>query len=129
MVWLSAQSTLYADGNVIVFDNRANGARIPFEPRLNYTDNFSRAVEYKINEENMTVEQVWTTGDTQGDDPCFSMAMSEAWKLPKTGNHLVFHSFCLPLKEGLTEDMMDETKRAGVDLPFGGGPILEFDGG
>ena len=116
------------DGTVILFDNRANGARIPFEPRPPWEDNFSRAVEYEIDEENMTVRQVWSTGDSQGDDPCFTNAMSEAWKLPATGNRLVIHAYCLPLIAGLTEDIMDPTKRAGDDLPFAGGPVLEFAG-
>ena len=46
--------------------------------------------------------------------------MSDAWRLPVTDNRLVIHAFCIPLLEGLTEDIMDETKRAPDDLPYGG---------
>jgi len=129
-MWFGYQhNPRYTDkGTVIMFDNRSNGARLPFEPRPPFQDNFSRAVEYEINEDDMTVRQIWTTGDEQGEDPCFSNAMSEAWRLPITDNRLVFHAYCLPLWPELTEDIMDHTKRAADDLPFPGGPVLEFKG-
>ena len=110
-----------SQGTVIMFDNRANGAKMPFEPRpKNYSENFSRAVEYKIDDESMTIEQIWTTGDEQGEDPCYSFAMSDAWRLPETDNRLVIYAFCAVLDDTLTEDIMDETKRSGDDLPYGG---------
>ena len=114
-------------GSVILFDNRAHAGRMPFEERPPYPDNFSRAVEFEVDDEAMTVRQVWTTGDEQGDDPCFSYAMSDAWRLPITDNRLVISAFCSPLLPGLTQDIMDSTKRAGDDLPFGG-RIVEYAG-
>jgi len=115
-------------GTVILFDNRANGARMPFEPRPPFQANWSRGVEYEIDDEAMTVKQIWASTDENSLEPCFSNAMSDAWRLPKTDNRLVIHVYCLPLDEGLTEDIMDPTKRAGDDLPFAGGPVLEFAG-
>jgi len=114
-------------GTVILFDNRAHGAARPFEKPLALEKSFSRGVEYQVDEENMTVRQIWTTGDEQGDDPCFSTAMSDAWRLPVTGNHLVIYAFCLPLIEGVSQNNMDETKRVIDDLPYGG-RIVEYAG-
>jgi hypothetical protein len=115
-------------GNVIMFDNRAHGARMPPEPRLPFQENFSRAVEFAVDEEAMTVRQVWTTGDVQGSTPCFANGMSEAWRLPQTDNRLVVFSFCAPLLEGVTEDIMDPCRRAPDDLPYPGGPVREYAG-
>lgn len=119
----------YTDkGTVIMFDNRSNGSKMPYEPRPeNFSENFSRAVEFKVNEDDMTIEQIWTTGDKQDEDPCYSYAMSDAWRLPQTDNRLVIYAFCAPLDDSLTEDIMDETKRAGDDLPYGG-RVVEYSG-
>ena len=112
---------------VILFDNRAHGGARPFEEVAPLQTMFSRAVEFEVDEEDMTVRQVWTTGDTQGPDPCFSYAMSDAWRLPKTDNRLVIFAFCTPLMKGVTQDIMDHTMRAADELPYGG-RIVEYAG-
>ena len=114
-------------GTVILFDNRAHGGAMPFEQVAPLQTMFSRAVEYKVDEEDMTVEQVWTTGDSQGEDPCFSYAMSDAWRLPKTDNRLVIFAFCTPLAEGVTQDIMDHSMQAADELPYGG-RVVEYSG-
>ena len=114
-------------GTVILFDNRAWGGAMPYESPLPVHENFSRGVEYAVDEEAMTVRQVWTSGDEQGEDPCFSNAMSDAWRLPQTDNRLLIFAFCLPLIEGVSHDSMDETKRSAGDLPYGG-RIVEYAG-
>lgn len=114
-------------GTVILFDNRAWGGAMPYEEPLPVHESFSRGVEYAVDEEAMTVRQVWTSGDEQGEDPCFSYAMSEAWRLPQTDNRLVIFAFCVPLIEGISQDSMDETKRSADDLPYGG-RVVEYAG-
>jgi len=114
-------------GTVILFDNRAHGGAMAFEEPLAPHLNFSRGVEYAVNETAMTVEQIWSSGDTQTPDSCYTHAMSDAWRMPVTDNRLVIHAFCVPRVEGLTEDIMDHTRRVAVDFPMGG-RILEFDG-
>ena len=114
-------------GTVILFDNRAHGGARPFEEVAPLQTMFSRGVEYEVDEENMTVRQIWTTGDTQGDDPCFSYAMSDAWRLPQTDNRLVISAFCTPLVEGATQDIMDHTRRAADEFPYGG-RVIEYAG-
>lgn len=114
-------------GSVILFDNRAHGGALAFEERLPVNKGFSRGVEFVVNESKMTVRQVWASSDGTEDDPCYTNAMSDAWRLPKTDNYLVIHAFCLPRNEGMTEDSMDETRRAPGDFPYGG-RVLEFSG-
>ena len=53
--------------------------------------------------------------------------MSDAWRLPETDNRLVIYAFCAVLDDTLTEDIMDETKRSGDDLPYGG-RVVEYAG-
>ena len=65
-------------GTVITFDNRAYSGAMAFEDYPSLEKNFSRAVEFEVDEEKMTVRQVWSSGDEQGDDPCFTTAMSDA---------------------------------------------------
>ena len=115
-------------GTVILFDNRAHGGAMPFEERPPAYKGFSRGVEYLVDESAMTVRQVWASSDGSEDYACFTNAMSDASRLPKTDNRLVIHAFCLPRDEGMTEDEMDETRRAPGDFPYGG-RILEFSDG
>ena len=112
-------------GSIILFDNRGHGGAMPYESRPPFPENFSRGVEFEVDESNMTVRQVWTSGDSKNSDSCFSNAMSDAWRLPVTDNRLVIFAFCLPMIEGITQDEMDETKRSVGDLPYGG-RIVEY---
>jgi hypothetical protein len=114
-------------GSVILFDNHAHGGAMPFEERPPAYEGFSRGVEYMIDESNMTVRQIWTSSDGTESHRCFTNAMSDAWRLPETDNRLVIHAFCLPQDKSMTEDEMDETRRAASDFPYGG-RILEFSG-
>jgi len=79
--WGQHAPELLDNGNLLMFDN--GFAR-------NYTNpNFySRAVEYKIDEENRTVQQVWQYGKERGDE-FFSTLISDVDKLPNTGNILI----------------------------------------
>ncbi|MEL6252214.1 MAG: aryl-sulfate sulfotransferase [Bacteroidota bacterium] len=58
--WYQHSPIILPNGNVMLFDNgdnrnySANGFSGPFS--------YSRAVEYKIDEENMTIQQVWSYG-------------------------------------------------------------------
>ena len=79
------------DGNLMLFDNGDNRT-------LNISDGnnpfngapgkYSRAVEFKINEANMTVQQVWQYGKER-DVACYSSIVSSVQYLPGS-NHVVF---------------------------------------
>jgi len=73
------------DGLLLLFDN-GNDRAWPPETRTPDKEAYSRAVEFKIDEEQGTVEQVWLYG---GPGAFFSSFVSEADLLPVTGNVLV----------------------------------------
>lgn len=72
-------------GNVLVFDN--GYCRNYVARKANDPLSYSRAVEYKINERDMTVQQVWSYGRERG-LPCYAAATSGVQYLPQTGNRL-----------------------------------------
>jgi hypothetical protein len=88
-------------GTVIMFDNGTWGAR-PFRKPLDPTQHFSRAVEYEIDEQQMTVRQVWSSADAPGPDTCSAIAMGDAWRLPTTDNILVIYPMCLRNRPGMS---------------------------
>ncbi len=67
--WSYAQHTpvLTPDGNLIIFDN-GNFRSYDLETAVLACQNYSRAVEYRIDEENMTVEQIWQYGKERGSE-------------------------------------------------------------
>ncbi|MFY0687083.1 MAG: aryl-sulfate sulfotransferase [Cyclobacteriaceae bacterium] len=73
--------TELSNGNIMLFDN---GLSRNFAEKPTY----SRAVEYKINEENMTIQQVWQYGKSRGLD-MYSHITSEVDLLPNTKNRLI----------------------------------------
>jgi len=77
------------DGTIILFDNGNHRAR-PGQSKTAAPDNYSRAVEYAIDESAMTVSQVWSYGD-KGEGAYYAPFISGAVKMPQTGN--VFANF------------------------------------
>lgn len=69
------------NGNILLFDN---GLSRNFEEKPTY----SRAVEYSIDEEKMTVQQIWEYGKSQGLE-MYSAITSDVDVLPSTGNRLI----------------------------------------
>ena len=67
--WSYAQHTpsLSDNGNLVIFDN-GNFRSYKLEDAVLAHNNYSRAVEYKINEKDMTVEQVWQYGKERGNE-------------------------------------------------------------
>lgn len=79
---------LLPSGNIIVFDNG------PFR-NYNNENNYSRAVEYEINEVDKTFKQVWQYGKNRGIE-LFSSIVSDVDFLPKTKNILMTSGFVSP---------------------------------
>lgn len=70
---------------LICFDNGSNRSwDDPLEPRENY----SRGVEYEIDEDKMEVRQIWQYGKERGHE-LFSAYISDADYLPLTNNRLI----------------------------------------
>ncbi len=73
-------------GTILCFDN-GNHRALPFAEPLAGEENYSRVVEFKVDEQAKTVEQVWSFGD--GDGPgegLYGCYQGGAYRLPKTGN-------------------------------------------
>lgn len=83
--WGQHAPEILPNGNVILYDN---GYMRNFEAKVNY----SRAVEYQVNEEEMTVQQKWQYGKERGGE-FFSLLISDVDYLPDTENILVTSGF------------------------------------
>ncbi len=75
-------------GTLIMNDN-GNFRASPFAPPVADTNNYSRAVEYSINEQTMEVSQVWDYGRTNATVRLYSDHEGNAEPEPKTGNVLI----------------------------------------
>ena len=72
------------DGTVLCFDN-GNFRALPFAETMPDEACYSRGVEYAVDEEAMTVTQVWSYGSAEGDN-VYACYQGGAYRLPKTGN-------------------------------------------
>jgi len=80
--WGQHSVTRLENGNIIMFDNGKN------RQFGNSAINFSRAVEYKIHESSMQVEQIWEYGTSES-EALYSENMGDVDILPETGNRLI----------------------------------------
>ena len=87
--WHPHDPSITSDGSIMLFDNGQSSA-FPPSPRPDINTCISRAVAYRVNEKEMTVELVWSFGGRNRELP-YSMYVSGACELPKTGN--VFATF------------------------------------
>jgi len=85
---------LTPQGTLLLFDDGECRAS-PFDPAVPSTQNYSRAVEYRIDETNMTIAQVWDSYDSGqgGGDRIYSTIMGNADWLPQMGNVLTTFAF------------------------------------
>lgn len=88
------------NGDVMCFDNGQFRSKIP-EKRIKNSENYSRAVRYRINTEDMTVEQVWQYGKERG-GTFFSKYISNV-EFYGEGHYLV-HSGGIILRDGVPVD-------------------------
>lgn len=77
--------------DLILFDNHVD---IGVFPKQSYPDlnKYSRAVHYRINEKDMTIEQIWSFGEALL-PPLFSTIISEIDHYPSTKTMLVLYGF------------------------------------
>jgi hypothetical protein len=89
-VWQYAQHSpiITPQGTLILFDN-GNFRASPFDPSVPDANNYSRAVEYSINEQTMEVSQVWDYGRTNAAQRLYADHEGNAEPEPQTGNVLI----------------------------------------
>jgi arylsulfate sulfotransferase len=78
-------------GTLLLYDD-GNYRASPFDTPLANSNTYSRAVEFNIDETNMTVTQVWDYGRTN-DDRLFTGFVGSTYELPQTGNILINYGF------------------------------------
>lgn len=93
--WHGHNPRVTHEGTIVMYDNAILQAR-PYDPPKPPSRCFARAVEYAVDEDAMTVEQIWSTETDDPQDRVVSWAMGDAHRLPLTDNMLVIDSFCLP---------------------------------
>lgn len=86
--WGPHAPEILPNGNLLVFDNGSHR-------NFNEENNYSRAVEYQINEDQKTVTQIWQYGKERGKE-FFSLIVSDVDRLPKTNNILVTSGYIMP---------------------------------
>lgn len=89
MSWFCSQHSpeMTPQGTLLLFDN---GGSFPPVPPAPDAENYSRVVEYSIDEEAGTVEEIWSYGAPPGEEDFFlSPFISEADTMSRTGNILV----------------------------------------
>jgi hypothetical protein len=74
-------------GTILCFDNGNHRAQ-PFGRPIPPEDNFSRTVEFAVDEARGTVRQVWSYGDRMG-ERLFAGFQGGAFRLPRTGNTVI----------------------------------------
>lgn len=76
-----------SSGSLLLYDNGVQRA-IPPDPGLAATERYSRAVEFRIDEDERTVRQLWSYGDPVT-APFYSPIVGDADQMPTTNNVLV----------------------------------------
>lgn len=84
--WHQHSPRFTKNGNLLFFNNNNYQAR-PFEAASELRESPSYAVEYKINEQNKTVERIWDS-KIEGENSLISIAMGRVSELPNSGNIL-----------------------------------------
>jgi hypothetical protein len=84
---------LTPQGTILVYDD-GNYRASPFDQSVANSNNYSRAVEYKLDEKTMTISQVWEYGRTNGDQ-LFTDRVGNADWLPHSGNVLITFGYML----------------------------------
>jgi arylsulfate sulfotransferase len=93
----------------MVFDNGNYRAQPPAPP-VQPADSYSRAVEFEIDEEAMTVRQVWSYGGP-GSEHFYSAFVSDADRLPDTGNVLITEGGRLLDADGVPSNLVVPSRK------------------
>ncbi len=106
--WYQHSPILLANGNFMLFDNGDT---------RNYTgqEKYSRAVEYKIDETNKTIQQVWDYGKARGAET-YSRIVSRVGYL-EAENHVLFSSGAIQ-HNGIFQGKIIEINKADQQIIF-----------
>ena len=124
--WHGHNPRMTGPNQFVMFDNGIYQAR-PGNPRIPFHKSFSRGVEFRVDPEQMTVEQIWSSALTDDDVKERSWAMSDAHRFFQTNTAMVIHSVSMPHgREDIGLDEDDRTMRYVSDFPSHA-RILEYN--
>ena len=124
--WHGHNPRVTPEGTVVMFDNGVYQAR-PGTPPEPMHRTFSRGVEYSIDEDSMTVCEVWSSAKSDGEVAERTWAMGDAHRLTGSDTALVVHSIAMPKdREDIGWDEHDRTVRHVSEFPSYA-RVLEYD--
>ena len=94
--WSQHAAMITPEGYVFILDNGNNKSKIK-EEYVPASESYTRGVMYKIDTDNMTIEQVWQYGKERGSD-YYSPYISDVDYLD--ANHYIVHSGGIAYKDG-----------------------------
>jgi hypothetical protein len=95
--------------DILLLDNGQNKS-FSEESAVDATENYSRAVQYRIDPEAMTVQQIWEYGKERGVE-CYATYLGDANYEPLTGNRLI--TFGGQLSADVASDRCDSGRCVG----------------
>ncbi len=94
--WSQHAAMITPEGYVFILDNGNNKSKIK-EEYVKASESYTRGVMYKIDTDNMTIEQIWQYGKERGSD-YYSPYISDVDYLD--ANHYIVHSGGIAYKDG-----------------------------
>ena len=115
------------DGGVLMFDN-GNFRATPYNKPTPAPQNHSRAVEFVVDRQNMTVAQKWAY-DAGRDPNYYAMFVGGAYRLPTTGNTYITYGGLTYLDDGTPSDnnQVDRVRTRHVEVTGGAAPEKVFE--
>jgi hypothetical protein len=98
--WAQHAAMILPNGNLFLFDNGNNRSKNE-DGAIAAIDNYSRAVIYELNKNDMTINQVWQYGKDRGSD-FYSPYISDVDFI--NNNHYLVHSGGISYKDGQVQN-------------------------
>ena len=128
--WSQHAAMITPEGYVFILDNGNNKSKIK-EEYVPASESYTRGVMYKIDTDNMTIEQIWQYGKERGSD-YYSPYISDVDYLEP--NHYIVHSGGIAYKDGevlnqpaglagadklksITTELLNDKVIFGIELP------------
>jgi arylsulfate sulfotransferase len=101
---------LTPDGNILLFDN-GNFRASPFDDKLPPSENFSRVVEFSVDETTMEISEVWEYGEFLN-ETIYATFLGDADYMSETGNILITFGGITLDAEGIKTDSVPTSKKS-----------------